>query len=83
MQAPFNIDQVPDHLFESPCIGGMTDRRDLHGNAVFALIAHDALADYIVVDRDTLGFQCGSRQKHVLSACDFLETVTQEGDSVL
>ncbi len=39
---------------------------------VFAWIAEDAVADYIVVDRDKLGNQCGRRQNHVIVCMRFL-----------
>jgi hypothetical protein len=39
---------------------------------VFALIAEDAVADYLVVDRDKLGNQCGRRQNHVVVYMRFL-----------
>ena len=39
---------------------------------VFAWIAEDAVADFIVVDRDKLGNQCGRRQNHVIVCMGFL-----------
>ena len=40
---------------------------------IFALIAEDAVADYIVVYRDKLVFQCGRRENHVIVRMRFLE----------
>ena len=39
---------------------------------VFALIAEDAVADYLVVDRDKLGIQFGRRQNHIIVCMRFL-----------
>ena len=43
---------------------------------VFALIAEDAVAVYIVVDRDKLGIPCGRRQNNVIVCMRFLGGVT-------
>ena len=46
---------------------------------VFALIADEAVADYIVIDRDTLGFEYGRRQNHVIVCIRLLANRAAEG----